>query len=116
MARGTGDARERDGRRIRQRHGVGERRARACAVRAALRAATEQERQRLGVGQALVVEQASGQAARAGLQPGDVVLSVNGTPVANIGALMTEIDAAHGNVALLIQRGGARLYVPIEIG
>ncbi|KWB16329.1 peptidase [Burkholderia cepacia] len=82
----------------------------------ALRAATEQERQRLGVGQALVVEQASGQAARAGLQAGDIVLSVNGTPVANIGALMTEIDAARGNVALLVQRGGTRLYVPIEIG
>ncbi|VWC66201.1 peptidase S1 [Burkholderia lata] len=82
----------------------------------ALRVATEQERQRLGVSQALVVEQASGQAARAGLQPGDVVLSVNGTPVANIGALMAEIDAAHGNVALLVQRGGTRLYVPIEIG
>ncbi|MCA8320141.1 Do family serine endopeptidase [Burkholderia cepacia] len=82
----------------------------------ALRAATEQERQRLGVGQALVVEQASGQAARAGLQAGDIVLSVNGTSVANIGALMTEIDAARGNVALLVQRGGTRLYVPIEIG
>ncbi|AZQ56034.1 Do family serine endopeptidase [Burkholderia cenocepacia] len=82
----------------------------------ALRAATEQERQRLGVGQALVVEQASGQAARAGLQPGDVVLSVNGTPVTSIDALMSGIDAAHGNVALLVQRGGTRLYVPIEIG
>ncbi|AOR72233.1 peptidase [Burkholderia stabilis] len=82
----------------------------------ALRAATEPERRRLGVGQALVVEQASGLAARAGLQPGDVVLSVNGTPVASIGALMAEIDAAHGNVALLVQRGGARLYVPIGIG
>ncbi|NTZ07102.1 Do family serine endopeptidase [Burkholderia metallica] len=82
----------------------------------ALRAATEQERQRLGVGQALVVEQASGQVARAGLQPGDVVLSVNGVPVASIGALMAGIDAAHGNVALLVQRGGTRLYVPIEIG
>ncbi|WP_244132685.1 Do family serine endopeptidase [Burkholderia sp. BCC0397] len=82
----------------------------------ALRAATEQERQRLGIGQALVVEQASGQAARAGLQPGDVVLSVNGVPVASIGALMAGIDAAHGNVALLVQRGGTRLYVPIEIG
>lgn len=82
----------------------------------ALRAATEQERQRLGMSQALVVEQASGQAARAGLQPGDIVLSVNGTPVANIGALMAEIDAARGNVALLVQRGGSRLYVPIEIG
>ncbi|TXG07799.1 PDZ domain-containing protein, partial [Burkholderia territorii] len=82
----------------------------------ALRAATERERQRLGMSQALVVEQASGQAARAGLQPGDIVLSVNGTPVANIGALMAEIDAARGNVALLVQRGGSRLYVPIEIG
>lgn len=82
----------------------------------ALRAATEQERQRLGMSQALVVEQASGQAARAGLQPGDIALSVNGTPVANIGALMAEIDAARGNVALLVQRGGSRLYVPIEIG
>ncbi|KWE55815.1 Do family serine endopeptidase [Burkholderia sp. MSMB2157WGS] len=82
----------------------------------ALRAATEQERQRLGVGQTLVVEQASGQAARAGLQPGDAVLSVNGVPVASIGALMAGIDAAHGNVALLVQRGGTRLYVPIEIG
>ncbi|KVD47334.1 peptidase [Burkholderia sp. ABCPW 11] len=82
----------------------------------ALRAATEQERRRLGVGQALVVEQATGQAARAGLQPGDAVLSVNGVPVASIGALMAGIDAAHGNVALLVQRGGTRLYVPIEIG
>ncbi|MBJ9965295.1 Do family serine endopeptidase [Burkholderia seminalis] len=82
----------------------------------ALRAATEQERQQLGVGHAIVVEQASGQAARAGLQPGDVVLSVNGTPVASVGALMAEIDAARGNVALLVQRGGTRLYVPIEIG
>ncbi|VWB10004.1 peptidase S1 [Burkholderia arboris] len=82
----------------------------------ALRAATEPERLRLGVGQALVVEQASGQAARAGLQPGDIVLSVNGTPVASIGALMAGIDAAHGNVALLVQRGGTRLYLPIEIG
>ncbi|MCA8047955.1 Do family serine endopeptidase [Burkholderia arboris] len=82
----------------------------------ALRAATEQERLRLGIGQALVVEQASGQAARAGLQPGDIVLSVNGTPVASIGALMAGIDAAHGNVALLVQRGVIRLYLPIEIG
>ena len=80
------------------------------------RCARRRSRSASGSASALVVEQASGQAARAGLQPGDVVLSVNGTPVANIGALMTEIDAAHGNVALLIQRGGARLYVPIEIG
>ncbi|AOK21018.1 peptidase [Burkholderia cepacia] len=82
----------------------------------ALRAATEQERRRVGVGQALVVEQASGQAARAGLQAGDIVLSVNGTPVANIGALIGELDRARGAIALLVQRGGTRLYVPVDPG
>ncbi|OJB66212.1 peptidase, partial [Burkholderia ubonensis] len=46
----------------------------------ALRPASEQERRQLGVSQALVIEQASGQAARAGLRAGDVVLSVNGAP------------------------------------
>lgn len=81
-----------------------------------LRAATDRERRRLGVGQALVVERASGQAARAGLQPGDVVLSVNGATVASIDTLMAAMDAAHGNVALLVQRGGTRLYVPIGAG
>ncbi|RQS69259.1 Do family serine endopeptidase [Burkholderia sp. Bp8963] len=82
----------------------------------ALRPANEQERRQLGVNQALVIEQASGEAARAGLMAGDVVLSVNGAPVATAGALAGEIDRAHGTVALLVQRGGARLYVPVELG
>ncbi|MBN3788795.1 PDZ domain-containing protein, partial [Burkholderia sp. Ac-20353] len=82
----------------------------------ALRPANEQERRQLGVNQALVIEQASGEAARAGLMAGDVVLSVNGAPVATAGALAGEIDRAHGTVALLVQRGGARLYVPVEPG
>ncbi|TCW78099.1 peptidase [Burkholderia sp. SRS-46] len=82
----------------------------------ALRPANEQERRQLGVGQGLVVEQASGEAARAGLRAGDVVLSVNGAPVANAGALIGEIERAHGTAALLVQRGGTRLYVAVEPG
>ncbi|WP_425117371.1 Do family serine endopeptidase [Burkholderia anthina] len=81
-----------------------------------LRAANEQERRQLGTSQALVIEQASGEAARAGLMAGDVVLSVNGTPVASAGGLAEEIDRARGTIALLVQRGGARLYVPVEPG
>ncbi|AJY43053.1 Do family serine endopeptidase [Burkholderia humptydooensis] len=90
--------------------------ARLARLGLALRAATEQEQQRLGMSRALVVEQASGPAARAGLRAGDVLLSVNGAPAASVGALASEIDLAHGTVALLVQRGGARLYVPIEPG
>lgn len=82
----------------------------------ALRPASEQERRQLGVSQALVIEQASGQAARAGLQAGDVVLSVNGAPAANAGALIGELDRARGAIALLVQRGGTRLYVPVDPG
>ncbi|KWF72266.1 Do family serine endopeptidase [Burkholderia pseudomultivorans] len=82
----------------------------------ALRPASEQERRQLGVKQALVIEQASGEAARAGLMAGDVVLSATGAPVASAGALADEIDRARGTIALLVQRGGARLYVPIEPG
>ncbi|RAS38950.1 serine protease Do [Paraburkholderia bryophila] len=72
------------------------------------------EQQQFGVDRGLLVEQASGQAARVGLKAGDIVLSVNGTPVATIDALIAEIGAAHGTVALLVQRGGSRLYLPME--
>ncbi|KWI40358.1 Do family serine endopeptidase [Burkholderia stagnalis] len=82
----------------------------------ALRPANEQERRQLGVSQGLVIEQASGAAARAGLRAGDVVLSVNGAPVANAGALVGEIERARGTAALLVQRGGTRLYVAVEPG
>ncbi|RQY81150.1 Do family serine endopeptidase [Burkholderia stagnalis] len=82
----------------------------------AIRPANEQERRQLGVSQGLVIEQASGAAARAGLRAGDVVLSVNGAPVANAGALVGEIERARGTAALLVQRGGTRLYVAVEPG
>ncbi|WP_081075533.1 Do family serine endopeptidase [Burkholderia stagnalis] len=82
----------------------------------AMRPANEQERRQLGVSQGLVIEQASGAAARAGLRAGDVVLSVNGAPVANAGALVGEIERARGTAALLVQRGGTRLYVAVEPG
>jgi serine protease Do len=66
--------------------------------------------------QGLLVLDASGPAAHAGIRAGDVILSVNGKPVVSVDALHKLIDAASKHVALLIQRNEARIFVPIELG
>jgi len=63
----------------------------------------------------VLVEGASGPAARAGIQPGDVVLSVNGTPVRSVEQLRNLVKDAKEGVALLVQRGDARIFVPIDL-
>lgn len=74
------------------------------------------EEQKVGVDHGLLVQQVTGRAANVGLKPGDIVLSVNETPVTTINQLADGIREAHGNVALLVQRGTARLYLPIDLG
>ena len=64
----------------------------------------------------LLVLEASGPAAHAGIRAGDVILSVNGKAVQSVDALRKLIDAAGKQVALLIQRNDARIFVPIELG
>ncbi len=64
----------------------------------------------------LVVEQASGAAARAGVQPGDVVVSVNGQPVRDAAQVRSLVAKADKSVALLIQRDGQQLFVPVNVG
>jgi serine protease Do len=64
----------------------------------------------------LVVERASGPAADAGIQPGDVVLAANGAPVANAEELKSAVEKSKGHIALLIQRGETRLFVPVRVG
>jgi len=63
-----------------------------------------------------LVENSTGPAARAGIQPGDVVLSVNGTLVSNVDQLRGMIDKAGKHVALLIQREDAKIFVPVNLG
>ena len=63
----------------------------------------------------LVVEEATGPAAAAGIQPGDVVLSANGRPVRNVEDLRAIVKDSKELVALLVQRGSARIFVPVEL-
>jgi serine protease Do len=82
----------------------------------ALRPLTPEERQQAGVTGGLVVEQVQGHAAEAGIQPGDVVLSVDGTAVQSVQQLRKMVEGHDKQIALLIQRGNARLFVPVALG
>jgi serine protease Do len=63
----------------------------------------------------LVVEESTGPAAAAGIQPGDVVLSANGRPVRNVEDLRAAVKDSKDLIALLVQRGSARIFVPVEL-
>jgi serine protease Do len=82
----------------------------------AVRPLTGDEQRQGNVPGGLLVERASGPAAEAGIQPGDIVLSANGAPVASAQALKSAVESSRGHVALLIQRGEARIFVPVRVG
>lgn len=80
-----------------------------------VRPLSSEELQRVHLDHGVVIEQVSGRAARIGLRPGDMVLAVNDMSVSSVTQLAEQINQAHGNVALLIQRGTTRLYLPIDL-
>lgn len=82
----------------------------------ALRPLQPDEKKEAGVDNGLVVEQASGPSALAGVQPGDVLLSINGVPVKNIDQVRATVSKAEKSVALLIQRGDSKIFVPVNLG
>ena len=63
----------------------------------------------------MVVERAGGAAAKAGVRQGDLILGVNGKAVKSVDELKSAIDAAGKNVALLVQRGENRIFIPVEL-
>jgi serine protease Do len=63
----------------------------------------------------LVVEEVTGPAASAGVQPGDIILGVNGKRVKTVKELQDEAKTSGKNVALLIQREDAQIFVPLRI-
>ena len=49
-------------------------------------------------------------------QPGDVIVGVNNQPITSIEQFRKLLDAAGNRFALLIQRGGSRIFLPVRIG
>ena len=79
-----------------------------------LRPLTPEEANEVG-SSGLLVMQASGAAANAGIQPDDVILSINGVPASSVAQVRKEIAHSKGTVALLIQRGGDKIFVPVQL-
>lgn len=82
-----------------------------------VRPLSTQELAQAQVKQGLLVEQVGhGPAALAGIQPGDVILAVNGDQVSSVNDLRKQLDHNAKNVALLVMRGDTKIYVPVKIG
>ncbi len=82
----------------------------------AVRPLTASERQQADTQGRLLVEDVDGPAALAGVEPGDIILAVNGRSVGTAKELRDAVDGSSGTVALLIQRGDAQIYVPVRAG
>jgi serine protease Do len=82
----------------------------------AVRPLTPQEKSGTSLTHGLLVQQADGPAASAGVQPGDVILAVNGNPVTSVDQLKQMLKKAGNSIALLIQRDDAQIFVPVDLG
>jgi serine protease Do len=82
----------------------------------AVRPLTSEEQHQANTHGGLLIEQARGPAADAGLQQGDIVLAANGTPVSSISDLRGAIEKSKSHIALLVQRGETQLFVPVRVG
>jgi serine protease Do len=63
----------------------------------------------------LLIEGVSGAAERAGVQPGDLLLAIDGKPVATITQAGAAAVQSGKSVALLLQRDGMKIYVPLRL-
>ena len=79
---------------------------------------TSDLKKELNVNNGVVVENADGAAARAGIRRGDVILAVNNQDVKSVDDLNRLLTAGDRprTVALLVKRGEGSLYVPLKLG
>ena len=50
------------------------------------------------------------------MQPGDIILALNNTPVKDAEQLRTMVGKSGKRVALLVQREDAKVFIPVELG
>jgi serine protease Do len=78
---------------------------------------TPDQRAQARIGAGVLVEDAQGNAARAGIRRGDVIVAINNVEIKTaeqFNALMTQFERGR-NVAMLVRRGENSIYVPLRI-
>jgi serine protease Do len=81
-----------------------------------VRPLTSEERDQIHAKGGLVVQESGGAAAKAGVQPGDVILALNDRPVMSVHELRRLIGKSGKHVALLVERNDSKIYVPVDLG
>jgi serine protease Do len=82
-----------------------------------VRPLTREEKQSAGTEGSVVVQDVQGSAARAGLQPGDIILAVNDRSVRSVQDLRTAAGQLKSGdaAALLVERDGNQIFVPVRV-
>jgi serine protease Do len=83
----------------------------------ALSELTAEQRRELRIDHGLLVEEVTGDAARAGIRVGDVILAVNNGKVATVDAFRKAMATVPKgkSAAILVRRGEGSLYIPLKI-
>ena len=81
----------------------------------AVRPLTSEEQRQAETEGFLLVEDVGGPAGEAGVQPGDIILGVNGAKVKSVKDLQEATKKSGKIVALLIERQNAQIFVPIKV-
>jgi len=102
LARGSGKPREHAG-------------DQASALGLTVRPLEPREKEQAGTQGSLLVEEVSGPAQAAEIEPGDIILGINGKRVHSVKELQDAARSAGKNVALLIQREDAQIFVPLRL-
>lgn len=88
----------------------------AAAAGLALNEVPDELRRNLSIDAGVLVQDAQGPAARAGIRPGDVIQSVNYAPVTSVPQLESQLAEHSGKtVALLVRRGPDTIFVPLPV-
>jgi serine protease Do len=82
----------------------------------ALRPLTADERQEASLPGGVVVQQAAGPAAAAGIQAGDIILAVDGTVIRGVQQLKQLIAQADDSVSVTVVRDGEEMSVSVQLG
>jgi serine protease Do len=82
----------------------------------ALRPLERQELRGSGLAHGLLIERVTGPAQLAGVQPGDVLLALNGKPVQDVEEVRAALKSSPKQVALLVARDGQQIFVPVRLG
>lgn len=78
-----------------------------------LRELSRDEQRAMQTDGVLIVEAVSELAAESGIQPGDIIIAINSKRVSTAGQFRTELAKAGKHAAVLVQRQGSMMFIPL---